>query len=79
MILRQIKARFYFLLNGIVKIRVYLVQMMVYIGKTERCRKSRKTINFLFRMIRTGRQRSFGVFKGSPELGMLIFLGITGT
>ena len=48
MILRQIKANFNLLLNGIVKIKVFIVQRMVYIGKTDHIKKFKKISKFHF-------------------------------
>ena len=42
MILRQIKAKSNFLLNAVVKVEVYIVQVMVYIRKTEKMSKKVK-------------------------------------
>ena len=77
--IRQINATFNFLLIRIVKIKVYIVQMMqvmVYIGKKNMLKQIQKIPNiFLFRMTRTGHWRGFSMFRGSPKLGYDDFSG----
>ena len=69
MVLRQINANFNFPLNGIVKIDVYMVQMMVYMKTVKILKKVEKWPNmFLFRFTYTSHRSNFSVFRESPEL-----------